>query len=95
MEKQKSAVLQMFYGQRGKGDKVKCVTEYREYADKAEEYYQALCKKLKGMPEALELLSNYIEWQERMYVVEIDSNYAEGFKFGLLIGIEASESKFE
>lgn len=85
----------MFYGQRGKGDRVKCAPEYNEYSDKAEGYYQALCKKLESMPEALELLSNFREWQERMYIVEIDDNYLEGFKFGLLIGVEAGESKYE
>lgn len=85
----------MFYGQRGDCEKVKCAPEYREYANKAESYYNELCKKLKDMPEALELLSNFNDWTERMHCVEIDGNYAEGFKFGLLIGVEAGESKFE
>lgn len=95
MKKQKSSILQMFYRQRGDCEKVKCAPEYREYADNASQYYEKLCEKLKDMPEALELLSSFYDRTERAHCVEIDANYLEGFKFGLLIGVEAGESKYE
>lgn len=93
MKKQKTAILQMFYGQRGDCEKVKCTPEYREYANKADGYYQQLLKKFESMPEILELFSDFNEWKERAHCQEIDANYQEGFKFGLLIGVEAGESK--
>ena len=95
MEKQKTAILQMFYGQRGDCEKVKCSSKYREYANNASQYYEKLREKLKDIPEGLDLLSNFYDWTERAHCAEIDANYAEGFKFGLLIGVEAGESKYE
>ena len=95
MEKQKSAILQMFYGERGDGEKLKCSAEYREYLHKAGEYGQKLYEKIKDNQEILELFKQYDEWTDKAYAVEIDAYYQEGFKFGLLIGVEAGESKFE
>ena len=95
MKKQKSAILQMFYAQRGDGDKVKCASEYYEYIHKAGEYRKKLCEKFKDEPEVLELFEQFNEWTELAYALEVDTNYQEGFKFGLLIGVEAGESKFE
>lgn len=95
MEKQKTAVMQMFYGQRVDSDKIKCSPEYDECLHKAIEYSSKLCEKLKDMPEVMELFTQYNDWTDRAYALEVDAYYAEGFKFGLLIGIEAGESKYE
>ena len=95
MEKQKTAVLQMFYGQRVDSDKIKCPPEYNEYIDKAIEYNNKLLEKIKDMPEAFELFNQFNDWTDRAYALEVDAYYAEGFKFGLLIGVEAGESKYE
>ena len=95
MDKQKSVILQILYGQRDGCKIVKCTPEYKECSDKAAEYYNALCEKLKDMPEEIELLSNYCDWNMKAHIAEIDANYLEAFKFGLLIGVEAGESKFE
>ena len=95
MEKQKSAILQIFYGQRGDSEKVKCAPEQTEYLNKAIEYNNKLCEKLKSMPEVMELFTQYNDWTERAYALEVDAYYLEGFKFGLLVGVEAGESKYE
>lgn len=95
MKKQKTAVLQLFYGQRVGSDNVKCAPEYYECLHKAIEYSNKLLEKIKDMPEAVELFSQYNEWTDRAYSLEVDAYYSEGFKFGLLIGIEAGESKFD
>lgn len=95
MEKQKSAVLQMFYGQRVDSDKIKCPPEYYECIHNAVEYNKQLCEELKDMPEALELFNKFNDWTDRAYALEVDAYYAAGFKFGLLIGVEAGESKYE
>lgn len=95
MEKQKSAILQIFYGQRGDSDKIKCPPEYEECIHKAIECNKKLLEKLKDIPEALQLFSQFNDWTDRAYALEVDAYYLEGFKFGLLIGVEAGESKFE
>ncbi len=84
----------MFYGQRVDSDKIKCAPEYYECLHNAIECNEKLCKKLKDIPEALELFNQYNDWTDRAYALEVDAYYAEGFKFGLLIGVEAGESKF-
>ena len=94
MEKQKSSALQMFYGQRVDSDKIKCPSEYDEYIHKAIECSEKLREKLKDMPEVMELFNQYNDWTDRAYALEVDAYYSEGFKFGLLIGVEAGESKF-
>lgn len=95
MKKQKSAILQIFYGQRGDSEKVKCAPEYDEYLNRANDYNIKLCEKLKDMPEVLELFTQFNDWTDRAYALEVDAYYLEGFKFGLLIGVEAGESKYE
>lgn len=95
MQKQKTAVMQMFYGQRVDSDKIKCPPEYHDCLHKAIEYNAKLCEKLKDMPEIMELFTQYNDWTDRAYALEVDAYYAEGFKFGLLIGIEAGENKYE
>lgn len=92
--KEKSAIMQMYYGQRGNAGKLKCTSEYGEIIDKANNCYKMLCEKLKDMPEILELLEKYNDYSADAIVLDVGEHYLEGFKFGLLIGIEAGESKF-
>ncbi len=94
MEKQKSSILQMFYGQRGNLDNVKCSSGYFDILDEVAKSYDMLCKKLRLQTELWELFLKYKESLEKLHVCEVDDYYAEGFKFGLLIGVEAGESKF-
>ena len=95
MNKQKTAIMQMFYGERGDSEKIKYSNECKECRNKSYEYYEKLCEKFKDDAEVLELFEKFIDWTERANVEEIDVNFAEGFKFGLLIGIEAGESMYE
>lgn len=95
MNKQKTAIMQMFYGERGDSEKIIYSDECKECRNKSYEYYEKLCEKFKDDAEVLELFEKFIDWTERANVEEIDVNFAEGFKFGLLIGIEAGESKYE
>ena len=94
MEKAKSAILQMFYGQNGNVNSLKSFPKQDKLTDAVENNYCLLCEKLKPQAELLELFEKYVESLENYYDCEIDNIYAEGFKFGLLVGIEAGESKF-
>lgn len=95
MKKQKSAVLQMFYGENGKADNLTYPPEEDALLDKVDKYYVLMCEKLKPQPELFELFEKFRESLEDLRSFEADNCYAEGFKFGLLIGVEAGESKFE
>lgn len=94
MDKQKTAILQMYYGQRGTGDNLKCTPEYIKLLDAVDNAYDCLCEKLEPNTELRELFLKYKDALEEMHACEVDDHYAEGFKFGLLIGVEAGESKF-
>ena len=92
--KNKSAILQMLYGQRGDSDKIKMNTQCEEYLSVADECMDSIKEKLKSMPEVWELFLKYREYMDLIHIEEVDAHYLEGFKFGLLIGVEAGESKF-
>ncbi|MDE6691199.1 MAG: hypothetical protein K2K04_04430 [Clostridia bacterium] len=95
MEKQKSAVLQMFYGENGKADYITYPPEEDKLLDEVDKYYDLMCEKLKPQEGLFELFEKFRESLENLRSFEADNYYAEGFKFGLLIGIEAGESKFK
>lgn len=92
MEKQNSAIMQMFYGRRGNADNIGCTPEYTELLTAVSDAYDCLCKKLEPDTELWELFLKYKDALEEMHVCEVGDHYAEGFKFGLLIGVEAGQS---
>lgn len=94
MDKHKTAILRMFYGESGTYDNIGCVPEDFPLVDAVERSYGLLCEKLKPQPEILELFLKYKDGLEDLHISEIEKHYEEGFKFGLLIGVEAGESKF-
>ena len=93
--KVKSVIRQMFYAQRGDCEHVKSSHEYIELIGIVDELYDKLCEKIKTTPEIWELFLKYKDSLENAHIEQIDNFYEEGFKFGLLMGIEAGESKFE
>ncbi|MDE7379729.1 MAG: hypothetical protein K2N14_01635 [Clostridia bacterium] len=95
MKIHKTAVLQMFYGENGNADNLRCTHEEIELLEIVESNYDLLCEKLKPQKELWELFLKYKESLEKLQLLEADCYYAEGFKFGLLIGVEAGESKFD
>ena len=94
MDKQKTAILQMFYGQRGTPDSIRYPSDYFDIVDVVDKSYDLLSEKLQPQTELWELFLKYKESLESLHIAEVDIHYAEGFKFGLLIGVEAGESKF-
>lgn len=94
MDKHNSAIMQMFYGKRGNADSIGCTPEYIRLIDAVDNAYDCLCEKLEPKTELWELFLKYKDALEEMHACEVDDHYSEGFKFGLLIGVEAGESKF-
>ena len=94
MKKQKSAVMQMFYGENGKIDYIENPPEEDALLDVVDKNYELLCEKLQPQTELWELFLKFKDSLEDLHSVEANNFYAEGFKFGLLIGVEAGESKY-
>ncbi len=95
MKKHKTTIMQMFYHQRGNVDSIKLGAEDKELAKSESEKFQALKEKLQPLADIWDLFKKYMDAVALAQVEEVNRTYAEGFKFGLLIGIEAGESKFE
>lgn len=91
----KSAILQMFNWRKNCGAPVKRGEGFARQAEKVNKIYAELSEKLKSMPELAELLREFDVQTCELESEEIDAHYADGFKFGLLIGIEAGTSGWE
>lgn len=87
--------MQILYGQRGIYDYIKMSEEYRVCSKALSEAYEKLKEKLQPQTEIWQLFKNFENAFDALQSEETGILYAEGFKFGLLIGIEAGESKFE
>lgn len=55
MDKQNSAIMQMFYGKRGNADSIGCTPEYIKLIDAVDNAYDRLYEKLKPDTELWEL----------------------------------------
>ncbi len=86
--KHKSAIMQMFYGERGSFD---CIKHSREYFDINDEVLQVeskINKYFKKDPNALELFKKYDEVVTKLDCKSCDDHFLEGFRFGVLLGID-------
>ncbi len=86
---QKSAIREMYSGFRGTYDHIKLSPDYEEARNKMSDAVDTFLEKLtpeqqKHFHEAYEFMSN----TEAEYAAD---HFIEGFKFGLLIGIEVGE----
>ena len=84
----KSAIMQMFYGERGHCDLVPCSQEYFRLLNIAAENSNILKEKLKEFPDLLKLYEITNDSIEAMHCESVDNHYLEGFRFGLLMGID-------
>lgn len=92
MKKHKSAVMQMYYGEKGNFESVKGSPCEGELITVIEDNYKLLYDKIKSNDELLNLFNAYKNGLENLQIFETEKYYAEGFKFGLLMGVEAGQS---
>lgn len=92
--KKSTAIMQMLYGQRGNANAIKDNAKVKERMDTVNACYEKMREALEDLPEIWKLFNEYIESTTLFHLDELDEHYEEGFQFGLLIGIEAGESKF-
>ena len=89
----KTAIAQMFYDARGFSQNLKLSIESRDKSDVVDEKYHKLQDKLSGQEEIWKLFKDFENALLNLLSEESADYYAEGFKFGLLLGVEAGESK--
>ena len=90
----KSAIIKMFYGERGHYELINCHTpEYDRLLDELVENDDELIKRLKDNPELAKMYEKTKDLIEMKCCDTLAVHYAEGFKFGLLIGMEVAESE--
>ena len=92
---QKSAILQMFYGERGDSQVVPMSDSVQKAAERLADWDDELSAKLKDFPEALSLYKKVCEAFDDEHVEAIDCYYREGFRFGFLMALDVMGWKKE
>lgn len=87
--KKKSVIQDIFHGVRGGMETMYPSKEDIKCLDTLSDTYDEMLSKLS--PELCELQQRFIEALEKNHLSEIDFFYTEGFKLGVLLGIECME----
>ncbi len=85
-------IRKLFNGQIGLSDTVKCSDTYFQLMKQSDELERKFVKQLENNPELIELFDNVYEAQSKEYAESVFCHYAEGFRIGLMLGIEAAKS---
>lgn len=89
----KSAIAQMYHGGRGSVERMEISRETSDILGEVDEKYNKLKEKLSPQEEIWQLFEDFENALEGLRAEEAADHYAEGFKFGLLLGVEAGASK--
>lgn len=89
--KRKSAIMQMYYMERGNFEKVPCSDEYFRLLEEFVKKDEEMRAQLSEFPHLLDLHKNATTALDFLNCEAEDNHYLEGFKFGLLMGLEAAE----
>ena len=81
-----NAIIQMFHGARGQQDCVPLSKKYKELFDKCLESEENFRKELPT--KLLPIFEKTMDDFHNMYVEMLENYYAEGFRFGCLMGID-------
>lgn len=87
----KSAIREMFSGTRGTYDHIELSDDFKETEKKMATAVDAFLNKL--TPEQQELFYEAYEFIGDKSAAYAEEHFIEGFKFGMLIGIEVGESQ--
>ena len=90
--KMKSAIREMYYGNRGQQDSIKMTKKYHKIMEETVKNEKILREKLTVYPELLsyDAIDNSIGTASSE---ETAFSYVEGFKFGLLMGLEVGNNE--
>ena len=85
----KSVIKAIFNGERGTAERMSMTEEEHNLMSVVSDTYDELLNAL--APEQKKLHEKFIDARESAFCEELDNHYVEGFKLGLLIGIECME----
>lgn len=83
-----SAFEQMYSGERGRYDSVPLDKEWEKISDIRSDCYDKMEELLKEHSEIKKVFDQLMEATDTLGAIEADSYYKEGFRFGLLLGVE-------
>ncbi|MCL2375239.1 MAG: hypothetical protein FWC82_01785 [Firmicutes bacterium] len=86
----KSTIKQMFLGEKGNYDNVKFTEEYDAFLDKTVALEQEFKVKFESNPEIFKFYLKISNAVEKLNAEVTTANYVEGFKLGVLLGLELS-----
>ena len=86
--KRQWAIREMFNGNRGRCDQIPMTEKYRQLLAEAEESEEAFLSALGKKERLIELYKKAKEDLEEIWSSECDSYYCEGFRFGVLLGMD-------
>lgn len=89
MKMKRSVIREVFNGSRGSASDMKMSEAEREIMVEVDEAYDELWNKLD--PEQQKLFEEFLSLRERAFCEDADNHYVEGYKLGLLIGVECGE----
>lgn len=89
----KSAIEEMCFGLRGTYESVRTSGKYSQLMDKVCEVDNKLTEKLKNDKAAEELYKQFKDAIDEASCEECETFYKEGFRFGVLLGLDISEEK--
>lgn len=91
--KTKSAIRQMFNSEKGTFESVYMTAEHQKLLSEVVNFDDELRAKLSTKPELLKLYTKTNDTIEAMHCESEENHYVEGFKFGLLMGLEIATEK--
>ena len=83
-----TAIEQMYYGERGKGELLKGSKEYKLCYEMFFSIHQKFRKQIEDKPELIELFDEVIAALERAHAVDLKDKYTAGFRFGALMQMD-------
>ena len=87
-----TAIEDMMNGWRGNTETFKPSRAYFQQADKVTRLITALEEKLQDRPECIEQLNTLLDESIHAESIIVDEHYAEGFRFGVLLGMDILSS---
>ena len=85
---QRSPIMQMFSGERGHEDQIKCSKEYMRLLEIAIGKEAAIKKRLAAMPDILKIYNETDDAIGEMHSKGADEYYSEGFRFGFVMALD-------
>ena len=95
MKKNTSAIRQMFYVERGSFEKIKVSNKYVKVLGELADLDENFIKLIERDSKLLKLYKEVSEKQDELCAEDAYIHFAEGFRFGVLMGLDIAENTEE